>query len=451
VPTSSSEILVRDDLGALFRKTGPVAEKVGLEVESAVVDPVTGLGARYSGDRGTEALLRAILRDTGGEPLIDSGHLVGVQRPDGVQLGLEHGGAIEYGSAPADDLATAVEDMRATLDHVAELARGLGLAVLPGGNLPFDRVEDAPWVPKPRGLLMRDFFAGIGDDGALGPTVMALTLSTQATLDYRDEDDLARKLRMQVAASPIVAALFVNSPLARGEHKGVLSHRSKSWLKTDPRRCGVLPFGLREDIRVEDVVDWALGLPMIYRPLPDGYGPAPSRPFGALLDEGFDDGAKPTPRDWISHLSQVWTDVRVRATLELRAADGPSYPDIPALPALWTGLTYHPASCAAATELLAGYKVADFRAVERELPVHGLDTFLGGAPVRELAAELVRIARAGLRARVEAGLERPVVLDYLQPVEEVLATSTTFAERVLARWEGEFAHDPAKYVAAYRI
>ncbi|MFD7660142.1 glutamate-cysteine ligase family protein [Actinosynnema sp. NPDC059797] len=450
--TSDPGGLVRDDLGAPFRKPCPVVEKVGLEVECGVVDPVTGLSAPYSGERGTEALLRAILREFGGEPLLDDGHLVGVRRAEGVELSLEHGGAIEYGSAPAADLASAVEDMRTTLEHVADIARGLGLAILPGGNLPFDRVERAQWVPKPRGALMREFFAGLGDDGALGPTVMALTVSTQATLDYLDEADLARKLRMQVAASPVVAALFVNSPLAGGEHAGLLSHRSHGWLRTDPRRCGVLPVALRPDLRVDDFVEWALDLPMIYRKAPGGgYERAPSRPFAALLEDGFDDGTRPTPEDWVSHLSQVWTDVRVRHTLELRAADGPPYPHIPALPALWTGLTYHPGSCAEATELLGGYREDEHRAAERELPVKGLDARLGDDRVRELAVELVRIAGAGLRARVDAGLERPAVLDFLQPVEEVLETGDTFAHGVLRRWEGEFDRDPARYVAAYRV
>ena len=49
------------------------------------------------------------------------------------------------------------------------------------------------------------------------------------------------------------------------------------------------------------------------------------------------------------------------------------------------------------------------------------------------------------------GAERAVVLEYLDPVEEILETGTTFADRVLRRWDGEFGRDPARYVAAYRV
>jgi glutamate--cysteine ligase len=68
-----------------------------------------------------------------------------------------------------------------------------------------------------------------------------------------------------------------------------------------------------------------------------------------------------------------------------------------------------------------------------------------------LGRELVRLAKEGLSARVEAGLERDAVLGYLDPIEEVLETGTTFADHVIRRWEGEFDRDPARYVAAFRV
>jgi glutamate--cysteine ligase len=399
-----------------------------------------------------QSLLATIVAEFGGEPQFSGPHLTGMRLANGMQITLEHGGALEYASAPTGDLVTAIEDMRAMLTRVADIARGAGLAILPGANLPFDRIEDVSWVPKPSGAPMRDFFADLGEPGALGPSVMALTLSTQTTVDYVSAEDFGRKLRMQVAASPLVSAMFVNSPLAGGELTPLLSTRALQWLACDPDRCGLLPFALRDVVTVDDFVDWALARPMIYHRTPDGdYKRAPARSFGELIATGFDDGTAPTRADWLSHLSQVWTDVRVRQTLELRGADGPPYAHVAAVPALWVGLTYHPPSCAAAWELLRPYTVEQQRALMRELPVRGLAATLGGDPVRDLGRELVRLARAGLESRVAAGLERPEAPDYLAPIEEVLDSGTTFAERTIARWENEFGRDPARYVAAYRV
>ncbi|MGX4733498.1 glutamate-cysteine ligase family protein [Kitasatospora griseola] len=424
------------------------AEQVGVEVECGLLDPATGIGARYSGPRGVRAVLEAVLRHWGGEPEQDGDCLTGVRLPDGSTVTLEHGGQIEYSSTPGPGVGKTMDDVRAALARLADLAAGFDLALVPGGNLPFGRLADVEWVPMSRGALMRQYFADLGPAGARAPHVMALSLSTQATLDFLDPADFTRKLRMQTAVAPVVSALLVNSPLHEGRPCGLLSHRSWAWLRMDPRRAGLLPPGLRPDVGAEDVVDWALGIPLIHYRTRDGrHHRAPEGSFAELLGHGLDDA----PRRWAAHLDQLWTDTRVRRTLELRGADGPPHPHLSALPALWTGLAYHRESCDAAWELTGRHSAAEHRAARAELPVRGLDTRLGDTPVRPLAAELLRLARAGLDARVAAGLEPPHVPGLLDPLDEIVATGRTFAEQTLARWDGELRRGPARYVALYRI
>jgi glutamate--cysteine ligase len=445
------ESLGRDELRSLFVRPADARELIGLEVENPIVDPATGRAAPYLGKNGVGALLGLLLDELGGEPRYDGAHLMGLQAESGMILTLEHGGAVEYCSAPADSLTTAVDEMQAVMARLGEAARSLGLAVLPGAGLPFDRFEDTTWMPKPRGAILREFFARLGDDGRLGPAVMALTTSTQVTLDYLSEIDLAEKVRMQTAASPVVAGLFANSPLADGRLSGLQSRRCQCWLETDPRRCGLLPPALSEAMTIDTYIDWAVTVPMIYyRAADDDYRLA-NRTFAEILAHGFENGRRPVAGDWPAHLSQLWTDVRVRRTLELRAADGPCYAHIPAVPALWVGLSYDSGSRAAAWELLRHYSASDIRQAIDEVPGRGLRASLGGVPFRELGQELVRLARAGLRARVDAGIEHEKVLAYLDPVEEVLESGCTFADKVIRRWNGDFRRDPARYVTAFRI
>ncbi|MFF0388095.1 glutamate-cysteine ligase family protein [Kitasatospora sp. NPDC004615] len=419
-------------------------EQVGVEVECGLLDPATGIGARYSGPRGVRTLLEAVLQHWGGEPELDGDCLTGVRLPDGSTVTLEHGGQIEYSSTPGPGVGKTMDEVRAALARLADLAAGFGLALVPGGNLPFGRLADVEWVPMSRGALMRQYFADLGPGGARAPHVMGLSLSTQATLDFLGPEDFTRKLRMQTAVAPVISALLVNSPLHEGRPCGLLSHRSWAWLRMDPRRAGLLPPALRPDVAADDIVDWALGIPLIHYRTRDGhYHRAPDGTFADLLRHGLDDAR----RRWAAHLDQLWTDTRVRHTLELRGADGPPHPHLAALPALWTGLTYHRQSCDAAWELTGHHSAAEHRAARNRLPVHGLDTRLGDTPVRPLAAELLRLARAGLDARVAAGLEPPHVPGYLDPLDEIVATGRTFAAQTLARWDG----DPARYVAAYRI
>ncbi|WP_327064290.1 glutamate-cysteine ligase family protein [Kitasatospora sp. NBC_01302] len=449
---SGASRLEREDLRSLFVPRAGARERVGLEIESGLVDPQTGRAAPYLGENGVLAVLEAVLAEWGGERQQDAGRLTGVLLADGSQITLEHGGQLEYSSAPADGLALAVDDAGAALQRLAELVGRFGLALLPGSALPFDRLDTVSWVPMTRGAIMRDFFARIGEAGSRGTEIMSMSLSTQVHLDYLSPEDFTQKLRMQVAASPVVAALLVNSPLQGGRANGLLSHRSRAWLRMDPRRCGILPPALRPDVGADDVIDWALRIPMIYYRTADGrYRPAPDRPFAALLEQGFDDGTMATFDHWASHMSQIWTDVRVRRTLELRSADGPPYEHIPSIPALWVGLSYHPPSREAAWDLLGRYTLRERRGALDALPSQGLRTTLGGDRVSDLATELLRLARAGLTARVQAGLEPRRVLDYLDPLDEVLATGRTFAEQCTARWESDLRRDPRRYVEAFRV
>jgi glutamate--cysteine ligase len=375
-----------------------------------------------------------------------------VRDDDATQITLEPGGAVEYGSSPTGDVAGLMAKTGDDLRLLADCAATLGIALVPGANYPFTDMSGVKWAPKRHSEIVRDHLGRLGTDGEWGPEVMALTLSTQVTLDYTGPADLGRKLRAQVAASPVATALFVNSPLEAGRWTGLLSHRMRYWTRHDPRRTGVLAPALNEEFTVSDFVDWAITLPMIYRKDDRGdYVPASDRPFIELLTDGFEDGSMPSWQDWLLHLSQIWTDVRLRQTLELRAVDGPPYPFLGTVPAFWVGLTYDATSCQDAWELLREYGVSDYRSLMDDVAVRGMRAQLGGTPVSEIATELLRLARQGMTTRVERGLEHPTALTCLEPLAEVAATGTTFAERCLRRWQTDLRQDPERYVRAYRF
>ncbi|MEU6576537.1 glutamate-cysteine ligase family protein [Streptomyces sp. NPDC046805] len=398
-------------------------------------------------------VLETLLEDGGGEEITEGGHLVGVRRPDGGEITLEMGCAVEYSTRAGGhgSVVEAIEHAERELPRVARAAARVGVAVLPGAMLPFTPMSEVPWLPKPRVQIMRDFFRGLGDAGSLADGVMGLTLSTQTSLDHTSEADLREKLRMQAAVSPVLSALFVNSPVENGRPTGALSRRMQFWRKIDPARCGVLPFALNDGLLADEVVEWALDLPVIYRKTAEGYRPGDSgRSFRRILESGFADGRMPSDEDWLLHLSQTWPQVRVRKTLELRAWDGLTWPDFGAAPALWTGLTYDKDARNAAWELLSGFTLADMERATDDVAVSGLRATVADTPVTELAATLLKLAEQGLAARVRSGLEKEKVLSYLGPLWEILDSGITPAERLLARWDDELRH-PDAYVRAYQI
>ncbi|MFF4607287.1 glutamate-cysteine ligase family protein [Streptomyces sp. NPDC001339] len=444
---SEASSLSPAELRSVFEKNSS-RELVGIEVESAALDPRTGLGIPYDGAAGIGAYLAHMVEATGGEPLHDCGFLVGVRLSDGGMISLEHGGAVEYSSPPVSCVADLMDLTRRTLEQLAEHACRFGFALVPGSQYPFTAFEDVRWMPHSRTSIMREHFESLGNEGMFGPRIMSMILSTQVSFDFTSPVDLAEKLRVQAAAS----ALFVNAPMEAGKPCGALSRRMQFWSRADPARTRVIPVTLREDFTIERFIEWALTLPMVHRGMPDGsrHRVAPV-PFGTLLEQGFDDGTKPDLRDWRDHLSQIFPDVRLRDTLELRAVDGPPYPALGTVPAFWSGLTYDAAARAAVWDLLRSISPEQHLQGLDDIAERGMDAELAGRPVRELAAELLRLSEAGLRAQIDAGREREEAAAYLEPLKDIVKTGETFADRVLALWHRDPGHFPETFVDAYRI
>lgn len=443
--------LSREQLRSVFEASGD-DELVGIEVETAALDPLTGAAVPYHGETGIRAYLEFLSSLPGAGPELDRGILVGARLADGGTVSLEHGGAVEFSSRPATCVADLAQDTVRSLGELADHAARFGFALVPGAHFPCTSFEEVNWIPHARAAPMRRHFESLGAEGSWGPRIMSMTLSTQASFDFTSGADLAAKLTMQAAASTPAAALFVNAPMHAGRPSGFLSHRMRYWSRTDPARTRVVPVTLREDFDLDLFIDWALTLPMIHRAAPDGgrQGVEPV-PFGTLLSTGFADGTSPDMGDWNAHLSQIFPDVRLRDTLEVRAVDGPPWPALMAVPAFWSGLTYHQPSRDAAWELLRHTEHDRHLAALDDIARRGMAAHFDGRPVRETATELLRLSAEGLSARVDAGLERAEALACLDPLHEVAASGTTFAEHVLAAWREGPARFPARFVADNRI
>ncbi|WP_203913644.1 glutamate-cysteine ligase family protein [Rhizocola hellebori] len=412
----------------------PGPGRIGTEVELAPLDPVTGQVIGYGGARGLAAFLTLCAGEFDAKPLVERDSMVGLALPDGSKISLENGGAVEFSSPPMPRLSELTSLLGDALKRLAAIADELGFALVPGANLPFTKIQDIFWVPNARGQILREHFAHQGPQSAYGPEVMALTTSTQATFDYDSPDDLMDKVRALSAVSTIAAALFVNSPLAGGKPTGYLSERMRYWAAIDPERTGPLPAGLDPHSTLDDLIAWAVKVPMLYSKSPDGHAQSVHRPFSELAGQASEE-------DWFAHLSQIWTDVRVRQTIEARSLDGPPAGAIAAVPAFWTGLVYSTQARLAARELAGPATIADHRAAWKDIARRGLEAHWLGHPIRPIATELLTIAETGLR-EVE-----PDALPLLEPLREILQSGQTFAERTLAHWHG----DPASYIATARL
>lgn len=392
--------------------------------------------------RGIRALLEN-LRAKGWAPILDNGNPIGLTR-DRASISLEPGGQFELSGAPLNDLHAAWAELQNHIEETREASAPLDLGFAPLGFHPLAKREDMPWMPKGRYAIMRQYMPRVG---AMGLDMMVRTCTVQVNLDFGTEADMVEKLRVSLALQPIATALFANSPFAEGRPNGLRTLRGRVWTETDPDRTGIPPVAFEEGFGFERFSEYVLDVPMYFIMREGRWIDATGSTFRQFIARGLpgQPGIEATMGDWADHVTTVFTDVRLKRFLEMRGADAGSPEMLQALPAFWTGLIYSDAAQKAAAALVRDWPVEEIQALRRAVPETALVTPFRGRTVRDIAADAVAIARDGLRAR---GLGEEV---FLEPLDAILASGETQADRWLRLYHSEWKGDVSRIFTAAAI
>ena len=304
-------------------------------------------------------------------------------------------------------------------------------------------------MPKGRYAAMR---ASLGPKGPLALDMMLMTATVQANLDWSDERDLAHKVRAATAVSPIVSAIFANSPIRHGKVSPYRDFRYQVWRECDPARCGLLEQMLRPDWGYRTYVEWALDVPMLFVRRGTEYIDAAGQTFRQFLDTGrLANGEKlePIMSIWVDHLSTLFPEVRVKRVLEVRGADMVPPPYLLGLPAIWTGLLYDEGAAEAAWQLTKSWTFSARLDFQGEVAHHALRARgPDGRTAHDLARELLAIARAGLKGwEKRSGRDESA---HLSPLDDIVATGKTLADRAVEVFEASHG-DPRSLVKLWQI
>ncbi|MDB4983729.1 MAG: glutamate--cysteine ligase [Myxococcales bacterium] len=434
-----------EDLTAYFRSGAkPVsAFRVGIEQEKIAVRD-DGSAVPYEGPTGIAEILRR-LEARGFAPRFEGDHLLSLDRV-GDRITVEPGGQLELSGAAVPTANEGAEMLRAHVAEVGAVAAALGVRFIGIGARPFGTLDDVSWLPKRRYGIMRAYFPAHGRQSRLAHHMMKMTATVQANFDYLDEADALSKLRAAFGVTSIVTALFAASPISEGRPNGHQSFRAAIWLETDEDRSGLLPFVYAPSFSFRDYVEWALDVPMFFVVRQGDYRrPASPLTFRRFLAEGFE-GQAATLGDWETHLSTLFPEVRLKRYIEVRGADAGPLPMAAALGALWRGLLEDPEARAAVWGLVADHSFDEREALRRAVPREGLGARFGRHGLKELAAELVAVSRAGL-ARLPGGAGDTHLL---APLEARAASGRTAADDLLDDFAAERG-DPAKLVRRWQL
>jgi glutamate--cysteine ligase len=413
--------------------------RIGTEHEKLVYRRKDHHAPSYDEPDGIRDLLLA-LGEFGWQPVEEGGKVIAMAGSDGT-VSLEPAGQLELSGAPLENLHQTCAETGRHLQQVKAIGERTDTGFLGLGMWPDKRRDELPIMPKGRYDIMLRHMPRVG---SLGLDMMLRTCTIQVNLDYSSEADMAQKFRVGLALQPLATALFANSPFTEGRPNGFLSYRSHIWSDTDPHRTGMLPFVFENGFGYERYVDYMLDVPMYFVFRDGRYIDAAGQSFRDFLKGALPalPGELPRMSDWTDHLSTAFPEVRLKSFLEMRGADGGPWNRICALPALWVGLLYDQAALDAAWDLVKGWDMEGREVLRSAVPKRGMDAPLpGGGTLRDIAGEVVAIARAGLTARARLNASGDNETIHIAPLEEIVASGKVPAQRLLDKFNGEWGGD----------
>jgi glutamate--cysteine ligase len=376
---------------------------------------------------GLEDIFRTLVNKDDWQPTWQDDSVIGISK-DGRSITLEPGGQVEL----SGDICQTVFETQREFDRHMDILDNLverDCAFMCMGLNPFHDLSDVQLVPKKRFRLMWDY---LPTRGKLPHWMMKMTNTIQANFDYTSEEDAVDIVRTALLVSPIVSAIFANSPIKSRQETGYKSYRGYLWTETDPDRTGWPEFMYRKDWGFEEYLDYILDIPMFLIQRDGDVIDMTGHSFRDFIEEGYGDfEAKMT--DFETHLTTAFPEIRLKQYIEVRGADGGPRSHILALPALWKGLLYDKSARRKAAALFDGVTASEHADIFMKAYRDALDADLGDRKMQDYARRLLEIASEGLD-QLAKEFDHQSESQFLDPLFELVDNGRTAADQFLNDW-----------------
>ncbi|MFA6989117.1 MAG: glutamate-cysteine ligase family protein [Candidatus Gastranaerophilaceae bacterium] len=412
--------------------------RIGIEFEKLPLYNNDFKAVSYYGKNGISDFLKVYAKTENWQKVKFDENIIGLDTID-KNISLEPGSQFEISLFPQNNIHQIKEQIDKYNSKTAFLAEKMGFSWIGYGIQPVSTYHTIDIIPKKRYEFMSNYLTKVAN---LPLVMMRETAGVQAAFDYKSEEDAINKFRLALKLSPIVTAMFANSPIRQSEDTGYKSFRATSWLNTDKQRCGLVSeklFDSNYEFTFKDYVEILLDIPMIFMEKEGKFIPAFNITFREYLKNGYE-GYNASLNDWYLHMNLYFPDVRLASYLEIRNHDSQRSELIPSIPALWKGILYNQNSFDAVNNLLSKFNYQDFETMRNLAPKHGLDFEVNGYKIADIAKEILAFSKAGL---IGANLNEEI---YLEPIEELVNDRLTPADLIIKNWHGYWNKDIAKLI-----
>ena len=391
---------------------------VGVEIEHIVVDKNSWNSIHYYQKDGIETILKKLMRFAY-KPKFEGDSLIGLEHEDYI-ITLEPGGQLEISIRPCSSLKKIELIYFQFLQQVIPILEEQNQFLMALGYHPKSTIADIPFIPKKRYQLMTAY---LKEKGKYAHNMKKGTASLQISIDYYDEEDFIKKMRVAHFLSPVLAVISDNAPIFEGKDYEQNSLRSLIWQNTDPARSGTIPGVMDQSFGYQEYADYLLNVEPILFLKDDRALSAGNRKISDLLDQYV----FTVPE--LEHLfSMVFPDARAKNYIEIRTGDSLPHPFSFSYIAFIKGLFYNQAALDYLFQLTETVDSETLEKYKQSMIQKGLKGDFASKTLIDFLPPLFDWAREGLPVEE---------IHYLQPLENLILSQENVLHRTREKLDKE--------------
>lgn len=436
---NSQNVLTVSDIRKQFQKTDDYDPKIGIEVEKVGLHYENSKPPTYGGKRGYLAILGKMYEELGWEIVKQQGKKISSMKRGKASLNLESDGRIELAGSPHSSIHDLNRELLIHQNEIAKISEVFGIIWIGCGYHPFSRNAEISDISDPRKDILVEYFSekkAQGND--YGLAWFKKTSGIHVNLDYENEEDFARINRVMLRASPILCAIFANSPFSKKKFTGYMSFRSRVAHRNELPQFEFSKELYESEFGFDDWIEHILDLPFITLNRGDRWIMPKNLKFRDFLERGYK-GYNPTFHDYDLHTKTAWKDIKCKSVIELRFLDSLPPHLVSSVAALVKGLAYDKDNLERLEKMTASWSYEDYLELWDSVSKHALEASIDGKSVLDLAKDLINMSQDGLRKYRVRNIENLDESVYLEPIKDfVFVKEKSPARWLVENWYGKW-------------